>query len=100
MLNLNSELFRGERRYYENLLYKNARKNSPEEILMASLSVLMSWTARESQMWAEWHCEYKNLQSNSDSRIVTLWERGVQVLLGRECQAIERERNEKIYGYE
>ena len=76
MLNLNSELLREERNYYENLLYNNSRKNSPEEILMASLSVLMSWTARESQMWAEWRCEYKILQSNSDSQIVTLGERG------------------------
>ena len=47
-----------------------------------------------------WRCEYKILQSNSDSRIVTLGERGAQVLLGRECQAIERERNEEFYGYE
>ena len=71
-----------------------------DQIVEATQSLGWVWAGNDSDMWAEWRHAFETLLNNEiDPRIVSIGQRGAQIMLKREQEAKKREQQEAVDGY-
>ena len=70
-----------------------------DQIVEATQILGWVWAGNDSDMWAEWRHAFETLLNEIDPRIVSIGERGAQIMLKREQEAKKWEQQEAVDGY-
>lgn len=71
---------------------------SEEELADAAYGGMHSWTGDESRMWETWIASFTELDTHSDTRMIDIQKRGIEVATYRRDRALTRERDQQIFG--
>jgi hypothetical protein len=71
---------------------------SEEEVADAAYGGMHSWTGDESKMWETWVASFSELDTDSDTRMIDVQKRGIEVAAYRRDRARTRERDQQIFG--
>lgn len=71
---------------------------SEEELADAAYGGMHSWTGDESGMWETWIASFTELDTHSDTRMIDIQKRGIEVATYRRDRALTRERDQQIFG--
>lgn len=64
----------------------------------AAYGGMHSWTGDESKMWETWIASFSDLDTGSDTRMIDVQKRGIEVATYRRNRALTREREQQIFG--